>query len=166
MGVSWFDFLGRFKPANQAWGINASPAAPRSHWRVDEMHPASRPSGVFASLRRPNRPPADLSPLRESNRVRYPIPSRTEIKTGPKGPVFISGGEGGIRTPGTVSPYTRFPGEHLKPLSHLSEFCLIWGIDSILPMVGSHPFGAPSASKTLTRFVEPPVRYHRTLACP
>ena len=34
---------------------------------------------------------------------------------------FIAGGEGGIRTPGTVSPYTRFPGEHLKPLSHLSD---------------------------------------------
>ena len=55
-----------------------------------------------------------------------------------------AGGEGGIRTPGTVSPYTRFPGEHVdgghparrpagrstvqnrsrrfcKPLSHLSE---------------------------------------------
>ena len=32
------------------------------------------------------------------------------------------GGEGGIRTRGTVSPYTRFPGERLQPLSHLSEF--------------------------------------------
>ena len=28
------------------------------------------------------------------------------------------------RTPGTVSPYTRFPGEHFKPLSHLSVFLL------------------------------------------
>ena len=28
------------------------------------------------------------------------------------------------RTPGTVSPYTRFPGEHLKPLSHLSVFLI------------------------------------------
>ena len=26
-----------------------------------------------------------------------------------------------VRTLGTVSPYTRFPGEHLKPLSHLSD---------------------------------------------
>ena len=40
------------------------------------------------------------------------------------GAILFSGGEGGIRTPGTVSPYTRFPGEHLKPLSHLSEFSL------------------------------------------
>ena len=30
------------------------------------------------------------------------------------------GGERGIRTPGTVLPYTRVPGEHLKPLRHLS----------------------------------------------
>ena len=43
-------------------------------------------------------------------------------KKGRKGPFYFSGGEGGIRTPGTVSPYTRFPGEHLKPLSHLSVF--------------------------------------------
>ena len=33
---------------------------------------------------------------------------------------LVGGGEGGIRTPGAVSPHTRFPGEHLKPLSHLS----------------------------------------------
>ena len=32
----------------------------------------------------------------------------------------ILGGEGGIRTRGTVVPYTRFPGVHLKPLGHLS----------------------------------------------
>ncbi len=38
-----------------------------------------------------------------------------------KGAFSFSGGERGIRTLGTVSPYTRFPGEHLKPLSHLSE---------------------------------------------
>ena len=29
------------------------------------------------------------------------------------------GGEGGIRTLGTLQ-YTRFPGEHLRPLGHLS----------------------------------------------
>ena len=40
-----------------------------------------------------------------------------------EGAFSFSGGERGIRTLGTVSPYTRFPGEHLKPLSHLSEFC-------------------------------------------
>jgi hypothetical protein len=32
------------------------------------------------------------------------------------------GGEGGIRTLGTVLPYTHFPGVLLKPLGHLSEF--------------------------------------------
>ncbi len=31
------------------------------------------------------------------------------------------GGEGGIRTRGTVLAHTRFPSERLKPLSHLSE---------------------------------------------
>ena len=30
-----------------------------------------------------------------------------------------NGGEGGIRTLGTLQ-YTRFPGEHLRPLGHLS----------------------------------------------
>ena len=45
-------------------------------------------------------------------------------KKGHEGPFCFSGGEGGIRTPGTVSPYTRFPGEHLKPLSHLSVLLL------------------------------------------
>ena len=33
----------------------------------------------------------------------------------------ISGGEGGIRTHGTL-PHTRVPGVHLKPLGHLSSF--------------------------------------------
>ena len=33
----------------------------------------------------------------------------------------ISGGEGGIRTHGTL-PHTRVPGVHLKPLGHLSRF--------------------------------------------
>ena len=33
-----------------------------------------------------------------------------------------SGGEGGIRTLGTLLTYTHFPGGHLKPLSHLSEY--------------------------------------------
>ena len=31
------------------------------------------------------------------------------------------GGEGGIRTPGTLLGYTRFPGVHLQPLGHLSK---------------------------------------------
>gem|GEM_PF-1079614 len=30
------------------------------------------------------------------------------------------GGERGIRTPGTLLRYTRFPGVHLQPLGHLS----------------------------------------------
>ena len=42
-----------------------------------------------------------------------------------EGAFSFSGGERGIRTLGTVSPYTRFPGEHLKPLSHLSESCAL-----------------------------------------
>ena len=31
------------------------------------------------------------------------------------------GGEGGIRTLGTLFTHTRFPGVHLRPLGHLSE---------------------------------------------
>ena len=31
------------------------------------------------------------------------------------------GGERGIRTLGTLLTLTHFPGEHLQPLSHLSE---------------------------------------------
>ena len=38
-----------------------------------------------------------------------------------KGAFSFSGGEGGIRTLGTLLTYTHFPGGHLKPLSHLSE---------------------------------------------
>ena len=45
-----------------------------------------------------------------------------EVITPARGPVSFSGGEGGIRTPGTVLAYTHFPGGHLKPLSHLSNF--------------------------------------------
>src|SRR5690554_3171209 len=33
-----------------------------------------------------------------------------------------TGGERGIRTLGTGLPYTRFPGELLQPLGHLSNF--------------------------------------------
>ncbi len=48
--------------------------------------------------------------------------------------LYCYGGEGGIRTRGTVLAYTRFPSERLKPLSHLSEFCTLHaspgGIDS------------------------------------
>ena len=35
--------------------------------------------------------------------------------------VFSCGGEGGIRTPGTLLEYTRFPVVHLQPLGHLSD---------------------------------------------
>ena len=34
---------------------------------------------------------------------------------------FSNGGERGIRTPGTLLAYTRFPSVHLKPLGHLSK---------------------------------------------
>src|SRR5690625_428866 len=34
--------------------------------------------------------------------------------------VLAAGGEGGIRTLGTGLPYTRFPGEPVQPLWHLS----------------------------------------------
>ena len=33
---------------------------------------------------------------------------------------IYNGGEDEIRTHGTVLPYTRFPGERLQPLGHLS----------------------------------------------
>ncbi len=33
---------------------------------------------------------------------------------------LLYGGEGGIRTLGTLFTHTRFPGVHLKPLGHLS----------------------------------------------
>jgi hypothetical protein len=36
------------------------------------------------------------------------------------GPSAVIGGEGGIRTLGTLLAYTRFPGELLRPLGHLS----------------------------------------------
>ena len=36
------------------------------------------------------------------------------------GVAWVSGGESGIRTHGTVLPYTRFPSVRLKPLGHLS----------------------------------------------
>lgn len=50
--------------------------------------------------------------------------------------IFISqgfGGEGGIRTPGTLLTYTRFPGEHLRPLRHLSMIHLLFYIRQPLP---------------------------------
>ncbi len=69
-----------------------------------------------------------------SNGVLHPSLFPQANKKGPEGPFLFAGGERGIRTLGTVSPYTRFPGEHLKPLSHLSEFCRrsARGIDSSL----------------------------------
>src|SRR5690606_1143523 len=35
----------------------------------------------------------------------------------------ILGGQRGIRTPDTLFTYTRFPGERLQPLGHLSYLC-------------------------------------------
>ncbi len=35
--------------------------------------------------------------------------------------VQIKRGEEGIRTPGTLLGHTHFPGEHLRPLGHLSS---------------------------------------------
>jgi hypothetical protein len=45
--------------------------------------------------------------------------------------LYAAGGEGGIRTPGTLLEYTRFPVVHLQPLGHLSrvsfqELALRW----------------------------------------
>jgi hypothetical protein len=37
-------------------------------------------------------------------------------------PLYGCGGEGGIRTPGTLLEYTRFPVVHLQPLGHLSSY--------------------------------------------
>ena len=66
------------------------------------------------------------SPLRPSNRDRFRNLLGKKRKWPHKGAISHFGGERGIRTLGTVLPYTRFPGEHLKPLSHLSvlrNFC-------------------------------------------
>ena len=38
--------------------------------------------------------------------------------------LFVNGGEGGIRTLGTLFTHTRFPGVHLRPLGHLSQLIL------------------------------------------
>ena len=66
--------------------------------------------------------PDATASLPGSNRVLILHHTRPENKKAPQGGLLLSGGEGGIRTPGAVSPHTRFPGEHLKPLSHLSEY--------------------------------------------
>ena len=47
----------------------------------------------------------------------------------------ISGGEGGIRTHGTL-PHTRVPGVHLKPLGHLSS---VFRINQARWPMGHHP---------------------------
>ena len=46
---------------------------------------------------------------------------RRSLKARHRGGPFDDGGEGGIRTLGTGLPYTRFPGEPIRPLWHLSE---------------------------------------------
>ena len=46
----------------------------------------------------------------------------SQNKKAPLRGFFCFGGEGGIRTRGTVLAHTRFPSERLKPLSHLSTF--------------------------------------------
>ena len=38
--------------------------------------------------------------------------------------IYFSGGERGIRTPGTGLPYTRFPSGRIRPLCHLSRLFL------------------------------------------
>ena len=53
--------------------------------------------------------------------------------------VFVNGGEGGIRTLGTLFTYTRFPGVHLRPLGHLSQIIL----------TGSEKFSSASKPRTL-----------------
>ncbi len=55
-------------------------------------------------------------------------------------------GERGIRTPDTLLGYTRFPGERLKPLGHLSFYFDCLG--------GAHPSieANKSRKKTLSKF--------------
>src|SRR5690606_29046462 len=45
---------------------------------------------------------------------------KTRLGEGPAARSYLDGGEGEIRTLGTGSPYTRFPGVLLQPLGHLS----------------------------------------------
>jgi hypothetical protein len=74
--------------------------------------PPSPCSGVhFSYGKASNR----LSKIEGSN------PLSRQIKKGPIDPLFICGGERGIRTLDTVLPYTHFPGVLLQPLGHLSN---------------------------------------------
>ncbi len=44
-----------------------------------------------------------------------------KAEKGPEGPLFIDGGEGGIRTLDTLLTYTPLAGERLQPLGHFSK---------------------------------------------
>jgi hypothetical protein len=65
-------------------------------------------------------PPSELVPHDSANRARGISGSRSRYSGQTTG-----GGESGIRTHGTVLPYTRFPSVRLKPLGHLSGMPLL-----------------------------------------
>jgi hypothetical protein len=53
---------------------------------------------------------------------------KIKIPQFPAGVIWICG-ERGIRTPGTLLRYTRFPGVPVKPLLHLSLFQVLWNLN-------------------------------------
>ena len=72
--------------------------------------------------RRKRRRPKRFRVLSNPTRLlTHPSPQQ---KTRHKARLFVSGGEGGIRTLDTL-PYTHFPGVLLQPLGHLTQFKLL-----------------------------------------
>ena len=77
--------------------------------------------------------------------------SRSNTKKPPKGGFFIFGGERGIRTLGTLLTYTRFPGEPIQPLWHLSVSWLYFNCSDFWPLRGVR-------SRLLRASCPPPLR--------
>src|SRR3990172_1265115 len=72
-----------------------------------------------AAVRRRSRPsPNPSNPAREPSSWLAPL--RQQRRSPLARASLVVGGEGGIRTRGTLLAYTRFPGVHLRPLGHLS----------------------------------------------
>ena len=107
---------------NSLWAVSTLRASPlRGSFQIAAqfvtraIHGA-RPSGAFASLRRPNRQSCRFVEPEGSSTP----PSPPVTKKAPSGAFFVTGGEGGIRTLERGLAVTHFPGVLLQPLGHLT----------------------------------------------
>ena len=80
--------------------------------------------------------------------TKSPLPGPNHKRVTRRSLELMNGGESGIRTHGR-SPYTRVPGEHNRPLCHLSTRLIITGfLDASAPPGGDADAGGGGGIRT------------------